>query len=39
MNAETCAENGYVLFRGRCYTHALAPPQKPLPTSNPAKAR
>jgi serine/threonine protein kinase len=39
MTAEECAESGYVLFKGRCYTHALAPPQKPLPTSNPAKAR
>ena len=39
MTAESCAENGYVLFKGRCYTHALTPPRKSLPTSNPAKAR
>jgi hypothetical protein len=39
MNAESCAENGYVFFKGRCYTHALAPPKKSLPTSNPAKER
>jgi hypothetical protein len=39
MTAEACKENGLVLFKGRCYTHALAPPQKPLPTSIPAKAR
>jgi hypothetical protein len=39
ITAEACTENGFVLFKGRCYTHALAPPQKPLPTSIPAKAR
>jgi hypothetical protein len=39
MDAEACTESGYVLFKGRCYTPALEPPQKPLPTSNPADAR
>jgi serine/threonine protein kinase len=39
MDAEACAESGFVFFRGRCYTHALAPPPKPPPTSSPAKAR
>jgi hypothetical protein len=39
MIAESCAENGFVLYKGRCYTHALAPPQKPVPTSAPAKER
>ncbi len=38
MGAESCAENGYVFLKGRCYTHALALPRKPLPTSSPAKA-
>jgi hypothetical protein len=39
MNAEECVENGSVFFRGKCYTHAFTPPQKPVPTSSPAKAR
>ncbi len=39
MSAEACVGNGFVLFKSRCYTHALAPPQKPLPTSSPTKAR
>jgi serine/threonine protein kinase len=39
MTAEACTENGYVLLKGRCYTPALAPPKRPVPTSNPAKAR
>jgi serine/threonine protein kinase len=39
MSAEECAENGYVLLKGKCYASALAPPQKPVPTSSPAKAR
>ncbi len=39
VSSEECAENGYVLLKGKCYTPALAPPQKALPTSNPAKAR
>ena len=39
MNAEECVENGSVFFRGKCYSHALAPPPKPVPTSSPAKAR
>jgi hypothetical protein len=39
MNSEECAENGYVLLRGKCFAPALEPPQKPPPTSSPAKAR
>ncbi len=38
MSTEACAESG-VLFKGKCYSPALEPLQKPLPTSNPAKAR
>ena len=37
MTAEACVENGYVFFNGKCYSPALAPPQKPVPTSSPAK--
>jgi serine/threonine-protein kinase len=33
--AEACAQNGYVLFKDRCYAPALAPRRKPQPTSNP----
>jgi serine/threonine protein kinase len=39
VTAEACEKGGYVLFRGKCYSPALATPRKPLPTSNPAKAR
>ncbi len=39
MDAQACAENGHVPFRGRCYSPALAPPQKPPPTSSPTEAR
>jgi hypothetical protein len=39
MPAEECVENGGVLFKGKCYTPALAPPKRPLPTSNPPEAR
>jgi serine/threonine protein kinase len=39
LSAEECAENGYVPFKGKCYAPALAPPQKPPPTSSPAEAR
>jgi serine/threonine protein kinase len=39
MNAEECVGNGYAYIKGKCYTPALQPPQKPLPTSDPAKAR
>ncbi len=39
MSAEDCTESGYVRFKGKCYSPALAPPKKPLPTSSPAKAR
>jgi hypothetical protein len=37
MTAEECAENGYVFFRGKCYTHALETLPGPQPTSNPAE--
>lgn len=33
--AEACAQNGYVVFKGRCYAPALAPRRKPQPTSDP----
>ncbi len=36
---EACAQNGYVLFKERCYAPALAPRRKPQPTSNPMDAR
>jgi hypothetical protein len=39
MPAEACVESGYVLLKSKCYTPALQSPQKPVPTSNPAKAR
>jgi hypothetical protein len=39
MSAEECAENGYVLLKGKCFAPALEPPRGPPPTSSPAKAR
>ncbi len=39
MDAQTCVESGHVLFNGRCYSPAHAPPKKPQPTSSPADAR
>ncbi len=39
VDAQACAEIGYALFKGRCYSPALAPPQKPIPNSSPAEAR
>jgi serine/threonine protein kinase len=39
MTAEACTESDYVLLKGKCYTPALEPRQKELPTSGPAKAR
>jgi serine/threonine protein kinase len=39
MNAEECAENGGVLFNGKCFGPAHAPPKKPQPTSSPPEAR
>jgi len=39
MNAEECAANSYVLFKGKCYAPALAPPKQPQPTSRPPEAR
>jgi hypothetical protein len=39
MTTEECTNNGGVLFKGKCFGPALAPPKKPQPTSNPAEAR
>jgi serine/threonine protein kinase len=39
MSAEECKENGNMLFKGKCYAAAFAPPQKAPPTSSPAEAR
>jgi serine/threonine protein kinase len=39
MDAQACAENGYVLFQGKCFVPANAPPKKPQPTSSPPEAR
>lgn len=38
MTAEACTENGYAYSKGQCYAPALAPSEKPLPTSSPATA-
>jgi len=39
MDAEECAENGGVLFKGKCFGPAHAPPKKAQPTSSPPEAR
>jgi len=39
MSAEKCVGSGYVLFQGKCYLPAPAPPKKPVPTSGPGEAR
>ncbi|HEX8699843.1 MAG TPA: hypothetical protein VF815_13450, partial [Myxococcaceae bacterium] len=39
MKAEECVEVGYVPFQGKCYLPAPMPPRKPVPTSDPGKAR
>ncbi len=39
MAAQECVENGGVLFQGKCFSPALAPPKKPQPTSSPMEAR
>ncbi|HEX8703593.1 MAG TPA: serine/threonine-protein kinase [Myxococcaceae bacterium] len=39
MNAEECVENGYVVLKGKCFSPALEPPQKSVPTSGPSKDR
>jgi len=39
MDAQSCAENGYVLVKGKCFGPALATPKKPQPTSNPPEER
>jgi serine/threonine protein kinase len=37
MTAEECVENDYVLFQGKCFGPALAPPKRPQPTSGPSR--
>ena len=37
LDAQSCAENGYVLFQGKCFVPANAPSKKPQPTSSPAE--
>jgi serine/threonine protein kinase len=39
VEAQTCAEIGYVLFQGKCFGPVLAPSKKPQPTSSPPKER
>ena len=39
MTAEECTAGGYMFLKGKCYGPALEPPQKPVPTSAPGKAR
>jgi hypothetical protein len=39
MDAQSCAEGGYVLFQGKCFGPALAPSKKPQPTSSPPEER
>jgi serine/threonine protein kinase len=39
IDAQDCAESGYVLFKGRCFGPASPPPKKPKPTSSPVEAR
>jgi serine/threonine protein kinase len=36
---EECVGSGYAYFKGKCYSPALAPPKKTLPTSGPTEAR
>jgi serine/threonine protein kinase len=39
VDAEACAQGGYVLFQGKCFGPALTPSKKPQPTSAPSEAR
>jgi serine/threonine protein kinase len=39
MSAEDCAESGYVLFQGKCFSPALPSSKKPQPTSGPPEER
>jgi len=39
MTAEACAQGGYVLRKGKCYTPVLESPKKTVPTSSPPEAR
>jgi serine/threonine protein kinase len=38
-DARACADSGYVLFQGKCFAPALAPPRKPQPTSGSPEER
>jgi serine/threonine protein kinase len=38
MSAEECVGNTGLLFQGKCYLPASAPPKKPVPTSDPGEA-
>ena len=37
MTLAECLESGYAILKGKCYTPALEPPKKALPTSGPTK--
>jgi len=39
MDAQACTEDGYILFKGKCFVPANAPAKKPAPTSSPVEAR
>jgi hypothetical protein len=39
LTAEQCTNNGYALFKGKCFAPAFDPPQKSVPTSSPAEPR
>jgi serine/threonine protein kinase len=39
IGAQECGDNGGVVFKGKCYTPAQAPPEETLPTSSPPEAR
>jgi serine/threonine protein kinase len=39
MDAQTCAEGGYVLYQGKCLGPANEPPKKPQPTSSQPEER
>jgi serine/threonine protein kinase len=39
MDAQDCAESGYVPFKGKCFVPAHAPPKEPRPTSSPQEPR
>jgi len=39
VDAQACAAGGYVLFQGKCFVPANAPPKQPQPTSSPPEER